>query len=207
MNKCTPAFVRNDVIIKNQDVVYRGFHNMTAYTLQIPKFLGGSMIVNREILHRPEAVVVIPYDPNLDQVVLIEQFRAACVEQDQSPWMFEFVAGLMDKKDETIETVGRRELMEEAGLEAKAMHSIASYWVNPGCTDEKVHVLCAHVSAQNASGVFGCPDEQEDTRVLSMPVDDAFQALQQGAMNHSSAWIGMLWLYHNRANLQKQWLK
>ena len=91
MNKCTPTFVRNDVIIKNQDVVYRGFHNMTAYTLQIPKFLGGSMIVNREILHRPEAVVVIPYDLILTKVVLIEQFRAACVEQDQSPWMFEFV--------------------------------------------------------------------------------------------------------------------
>lgn len=205
MAKLTPSFNQKDVEVLQDKQVYQGYHRMTAYNLSIPKFHGGIMNVQREILHRPEAVVVIPYDPQLDRVVLIEQFRAACVGYQQSPWMIEFVAGLMDREGEQIHEVAQRELFEEAGLTAKSFEAIASYWVNPGCMDERVHMLCAHVDAKQVSGIFGNPEEQEDIRVFSLSTQEAIQALYEGSMNHSAAWIGMMWLQQNHRRLQQEW--
>ena len=59
--------------------------------------------------------MVLPYDPRTDELVVLEQFRVGAMNNQQGPWLFEFVAGMFDA-DESAEEVATRELYEEAGL-------------------------------------------------------------------------------------------
>src|SRR5947207_3523671 len=70
-----------------------------------------------DVLRRGDAVAIMLYDPDRDSVVLVEQFRLPALYARLSPWQIEPVAGLVDK-DESSETVARRESHEEAGIAA-----------------------------------------------------------------------------------------
>src|SRR6476646_4204193 len=69
-----------------------------------------------DVIRRGEAVAVLLYDPDLDRIVLVEQFRLAALYGGRSPWQLEAVAGLIDT-DETPEEVACREVREEANLD------------------------------------------------------------------------------------------
>ena len=64
----------------------------------------------RELLQRGHAAGVLLFDPVLDQVVLIEQFRVGALPQSAgditSPWLLELVAGVIDA-DERAEAGAR----------------------------------------------------------------------------------------------------
>lgn len=63
---------------------------------------------------RGHAAVLLPFDPERDEVVLVEQIRIAAYDTSVTPWLLEMVAGMIEE-GETIEAVARREAMEEAG--------------------------------------------------------------------------------------------
>lgn len=71
---------------------------------------------------------VLPYDPQRDEVVLIEQFRVGAMGRTDNPWLVEMVAGLIDK-DEQPEEVAHREAEEEAGLTFSALWPITKYFL------------------------------------------------------------------------------
>lgn len=61
-------------------------------------FAGGmSREISRELFVRHDAVCVLPYDPQRDEVVLIEQFRVGAMDKGANPWLVELVAGLIDR--------------------------------------------------------------------------------------------------------------
>ena len=74
------------------------------------------------VAHRNDAVAVLPYDPKLGKVVLIEQFRIAAIHEE-NPWLLELVAGIIDK-DNSKEEIAILEAKEEAGLEVKKLISL-----------------------------------------------------------------------------------
>ena len=47
--------------------------------------------------------------------MLVEQFRAGCIDLPGEPWLIEAVAGLVET-GETAEDVAMREVREETGL-------------------------------------------------------------------------------------------
>ncbi|MDG2393691.1 MAG: ADP-ribose diphosphatase, partial [Thalassotalea sp.] len=68
-------FSATDALVKSRDIKYQGFFRIDQYQIQHRLFNGGwSNEFSREIFERGDAVVLIPYDPVLDKVVLIEQF-------------------------------------------------------------------------------------------------------------------------------------
>ena len=62
----------------------------------------------REVLERGHAVVVLPFDPKRNQVVLIEQFRIGALGVVADPWLVEPVAGIIEPGEQALE-VARRE--------------------------------------------------------------------------------------------------
>lgn len=86
--------------------------------------------VKREIFERGHAAVLLPFDPERDEVVLVEQIRIAAFDTSESPWLPEMVAGMIEE-GETVEDVARREAMEEAGLEVKRTKPVLSYLASP----------------------------------------------------------------------------
>ena len=70
--------------------------------------------LQRELIHRPEAAGVLLYNDQQQKFGLIEQFRIGGLDDQDTPWQLEVIAGVLDG-DETPETCIRREAFEESG--------------------------------------------------------------------------------------------
>ncbi|MET0379829.1 MAG: NUDIX domain-containing protein, partial [Spongiibacteraceae bacterium] len=121
-----PAPGRDDVEIVKDETVYQGFFKLSRFTLRHRLFRGGwSPIFTRELFRRRDAVGVLLYDPKLDCVALIEQFRiGAYLRPGTQPWLLEVVAGVIDT-DESPGEVATREALEEANCTITALEPIA----------------------------------------------------------------------------------
>jgi len=197
----------NDVKILDVELRYQGFCCVEKYTLQTRLFSGEwSTPYTREIITKRFAVAALPYDPILDRVVLIEQFRAGALEQkDGTPWLLEVVAGLMDKDHaETPEDLIRREMQEEAGLEILELLPIYEYLVSPGILTERIKLYCAKVDSSAAPQFCGLSQENEDIRLHVVSSADAFAAVRSGRINNSAAIIALQWLELNLREVAKQ---
>ena len=116
------------VDIVRREKCYEGFYKLDRVHLRHELFAGGmSREINREVFVRHDAVCVLPYDPQRDEVVLIEQFRVGAMGKTDNPWLIELVAGLIDK-DEVPEEVAHREAQEEAGLVFGALWPMTKYF-------------------------------------------------------------------------------
>jgi ADP-ribose pyrophosphatase len=185
--------------ILGKELIHSGFCHLEKFTLQNKLFSGAwSMPYTRELLIKPRVAAALPYDPVLDRVILIEQFRVGAFEDEDSPWLLEVVAGIMDRDSETsLEQLIRRELQEEAGVEARELLHICDYWVSPGASTEKVKLFCAKVDSTKAPAFCGISEENEDIKVHVLPREEAFVWLQNGKIKNSAAIIAIQWLALN----------
>ena len=153
---------------------------------------------------RHDAVCVLPYDPQRDEVVLIEQFRIGAMGRTGNPWLVEMVAGLIDK-DEQPEEVAHREAEEEAGLTFSALWPITKYFPSPGGSTEFVHLYLGRCDSSGAGGVHGLEEEAEDIRVTPWAFEDALQAVRDGKISNAASIIALQWLALNRAEVRGLW--
>lgn len=192
-----------DVEIIEQRLVYQGFSRLEVVRLKHRQFAGGmGVIIQRELLIKPEAVGVLIYDPKRDEVLMIEQFRVGALAES-NPWQLEIVAGLVDSvdEDETLEAVVCREALEEAGVELRQVQKLMSYFMSPGGSNEKFTLFVAEADLSNAGGLHGLPEEGEDIRVAVLKSDEAFQALMDGRVSNAPALIALQWLMLNKQHL------
>ncbi|PJC71344.1 MAG: DNA mismatch repair protein MutT, partial [Zetaproteobacteria bacterium CG_4_8_14_3_um_filter_59_5] len=96
-----------------QTTGYQGFFRLDVSTIRHDRFDGGELEIKREYLERGDAVVVLLFDPALDEVLLIEQFRVGPVARDDHPWLIEVVAGMLHPGEDPLDCA-RRECIEEA---------------------------------------------------------------------------------------------
>ena len=197
-------FNQQDVEILHRESGFRGFYQLDVLTLRHRLFAGGwGPALRRELFVRPDAVCVLPYDPWLDRVVLVEQMRVGALDKRASPWMLELVAGLFDA-DETPEQVAHREAQEEAGLVLRALTPIIRYFPSPGGSNEHVHLFCATVDSRGVGGVHGVPAEGEDIRVNVLSRRAAIQAMEQGQVDNAATIIALQWLQLQGPGLREQ---
>jgi len=184
---------------------FQGYFRVDRYRLRHGKFDGGwSDEMTREIFERGHAAAVLLYDPQRDQVVLIEQFRLGAYAAGMEPWLIEIVAGIIDP-NETAEGVAQREAEEEAGCRVSAMAPIGRYLATPGGSSETVAIFCGRVDSSNAGGIFGLDHEQEDIRVLSISRQEALEKLAEGGITNLIAVVALQWLALNYTELVRIW--
>lgn len=199
------SFTQNDYEITKREVPYEGTFRMARYQLRFRLFNGDwSNIITREVMERSSAVAVIPYDPILDEVVLIEQFRPGALANPQSPWLIEIVAGIISPKEKPT-FVAEREMVEEAGCEILDLYQICEYFVSPGGSNEYLYLFCGRVNASQAIGIHGLPEENENIRAFSLSTEEAFQWVQEGKIKTTPAIISLQWLQLNREWLKQLW--
>ena len=193
------------VEIVDKTVCYDGFFRLERYRLRHRLFSGAwSRVLTRELFERGHAAAVLPYDPALDAVVLVEQFRIGALEAPGSPWLLEIVAGIIDP-GETPEDVVRREAVEEANCQIEALIHIYDYFVSPGGTSECISLFCGKVDATGAGGLYGLAAEEEDIRVTVVPFAEAIAQLHAGKINSAAPIIALQWLQLNHAQLRARW--
>lgn len=195
----------DDVEVVEREACFRGFYQLDRLHLRHRLFAGGmGKLINRELFVRHDAVCVLPYDPQRDCVVLIEQFRVGALDKSVNPWLIELVAGLIDK-DEQPEEVARREAVEEAGLELAELWPLTQYYPSPGGSDERVHLYVGRCDSHGAGGVHGLEEEGEDIRVLVWSLDEALAALDDGRIDNAASIIALQWLALNRDKVRERW--
>jgi ADP-ribose pyrophosphatase len=158
------------------------------------------------MLQRKAAVGILLYDPALDRVVLIQQFRPGAMNSETHPWLIEVVAGIIDKP-ESKEAVAIREANEEAGCEVLDLYPICEYFVSPGGSDEYLWLFCGRIDANHAGGIFGLDHEHENIRAFTLSTTEAFDLLETGKIKTAPAILTLQWLKLNREKLTQLWQK
>jgi ADP-ribose pyrophosphatase len=204
MTKLT-TFERKDLQILSRELQWQGYFKMVKFTFKHKLFAGGvSQPITRELFERGHAVVVIPYDPMTDQLILIEQIRVGAFDHDMSPWMIELVAGIIEEGEAPID-VAKRETYEETGLETLQCQKIMSYLSSPGGMSERIDLYVAQVNAGDIAQLAGLAEEGEDIRVFAMDRELAYQAIAQGKITNGASIIGIQWLALNHQRIKQEW--
>ncbi|NBC31335.1 MAG: NUDIX domain-containing protein [Alphaproteobacteria bacterium] len=186
-------------------VGYQGVFRVLCLQMRHRRFDGGwTKVLTREVFDRGKAVAVVPYDPERDEVVLIEQFRCGAYVAGWSSWMLEIVAGIIDE-GEQAEDVARREMQEETGMVLTALEPIARFMPSPGAVSETVDMYVGRVDAAAADAYAGLATEGEDIRVCRMAAQDAIDLLPTGRIDTAITLVGLQWLALHRADLRARW--
>lgn len=200
-------FSKQDVELVKREILHQGVFCLARYQIRHRLFNGQwSECFSREMLERQSAVAVLPYDPILDKVVLIQQFRAGALgsRHVETPWLIETVAGVYDE-NETPTQVALREAEEEAGCKILDLCLICDYFASPGGCNEHLFLFCGRIDAAQVGGIHGLAEENEDIRAFALTLDEAKALIEQGKIKTSPAIISLQWLLLNRERLRQQW--
>jgi ADP-ribose pyrophosphatase len=199
--------MKHQIDLIDAETGYEGFFLLKSYRLRHSLYAGGmSRELVRERVERLRAVAVLLYDPDLDRVVLIEQFRIGALEQGAGAWLLEIVGGMWEGEEPPRE-VARKEAREEAGCAILELLPIGDVWISPGTASERVMLYCGRVDSSGAAGVHGLDHEGEDIKVVVMEFHQAMEALSRGRISAATAIIALQWLALNRERVRERWIR
>lgn len=171
--------VEADVV--STDLVYEGrVWNVRSDTLRY----GGSDIVRQYVEH-PGAAAIVALDDE-QRVLLIQQYRHPIRHRD-----WEIPAGLLDVAGESPLETARRELIEEADLEASDWTPLVSVFTTPGGSDEVVHLFLARGLTPVAEP-HAREEEEADIRIEWVPLEDAVAGVLAGRLRNGILATGVL---------------
>ena len=199
-------FSDSDVEVLKREEGYRGHFRIDRLSLRHRLFGGGwSGTMTREVFERGDAVAVLPWDLNTDSLILVEQFRPGAMRQEDSPWMLELIAGVVEPGEADAE-VAHREAMEEAGCELDRLHPIATFYPSAGACSEQIRAFVGRVVTAGVGEVHGLADEHEDLLVHAVPREEAFRLLDSDGINNGHTLIALQWLARHGDALRQEWL-
>ncbi|ABS64598.1 NUDIX hydrolase [Parvibaculum lavamentivorans DS-1] len=190
-----------DIEIRSRDIVGRGWGKLERFVFRHRRFDGGwSDEVTRDIYTIGRVAMVLPYDPALDAVLLIEQFRTCGLVWGEATWLFEAVAGIVDE-GETPPEVAAREAWEEAGCRIGEPVPISTVWSSPGGYGERSWLYTAKTDLAGIGGIHGLADEHEDIRAVVVGLDEAQAAIADGRIQDAKTILMIQWLVLNKSSI------
>lgn len=125
---------------------------------------------NLEIAAKGDACAALVYEADTNSILLIEQFRLPSAIHGDG-WIIELVAGTMEENEDPKETI-EREIQEEIGYKVSSLEFIQRVFISPGWTTERMNIYFAITnSTLKVSAGGGLEDEQEDIRIVKIPVE------------------------------------
>ncbi|TMQ76296.1 NUDIX domain-containing protein [Candidatus Accumulibacter phosphatis] len=195
-----------DVEIIGQEICYQGFFRLERLQLRHRLFAGGmSPAIVRETIEKGDVAAVLLYDPQRDEVVMIEQFRIGARADPRGPWLLEIVAGLIED-GETPAAVACREAMEEAGCTVTDLLPISSFYTSPAKTSQRTHLYLGRVDSRNAGGIHGLAHEGEDIRVVCLAAGQAVVLAEQGRIDSAWPLVALWWFARHHQEVRQRWL-
>jgi len=165
-------------------LVHQGYiWNVAVATFEDPH---GSRF-ERDVVRSPGAVGVVPllFDNGVPTVVFVRQYRGPL---DQ--YVLEVPAGMRDVPGEPPELTARRELIEEAGLDAGHLEYLTHYFTSAGMTDSVLHLYLATDLSSVERDVHGPEETHMD--VVRLPLQEAVEMVVRGEINDAKTVIGLL---------------
>ena len=192
-----------DVTMTDQAAPLGRFFRLQGFDVTHRRFDGATQgPLPREVFVGIDAILVLPYDPVTDRIVLVEQVRMGALQRgDPNPWVLEPVAGMIDAFEEPHDAA-LRETREEAGLDVTLRH-VASYYPSPGNATDYFYTyvgLCALPDLDRYSG--GLASEHEDLRLHVLALDDALALVDSGEIAAGPGVALIWWLALHRDALR-----
>ncbi len=125
--------------------------------------------VEREIVEHPGSIAVLAYDEEF--VYLVAQPREA-VEEDE---LLEIPAGTLDVEGEDELECAKRELAEEAELQAEEWSVLHVVYPSPGFLTERVTIF----EATGLSPARGERDDDEEIEIVRLDLSEIDRALPE----------------------------
>lgn len=201
-----PATVRHDAApgdatIRDMAPPLGDFFRLQAFDVDHRQFDGGrSDVLRREVFLGVDAVLVLPYDPQSGEVLLVEQARMGPLRRgDANAWTLEPIAGMTDAR-ETPQQAARREAQEEAGIDVDRLDHMFSMYPSPGSSTDYFVCYCTPCTLPKRDAYLGGLDEEaEDLRIHQLPLADALAMVETGEINAGPLVAMLLWLDRNKA--------
>jgi 8-oxo-dGTP pyrophosphatase MutT (NUDIX family) len=138
---------------------------------------------DRFVIRHPGAVTVVPVHDD-GTVTLVRQYRAAVDDL-----VLEIPAGTRDHDGEEAEDTARRELAEEAGLEAAHWELLIGTWNTPGISDQ-------HTLIYLATGLSSIPSRPQGVEegyltVETIHLDDVDALVADGSIKDETTVLGL----------------
>jgi len=132
--------------------------------------------VVRQYLAHPGAVGIVALrgEPGHEQVLMERQYRHPVRAE-----LWEIPAGLLDVDGEEPLAAARRELREEADLEARRWDVLVDYFTSPGGSSESIRVFLARDVVPTATP-FPREDEERDMVQVWTDLDEAVAGVLAG---------------------------
>jgi ADP-ribose pyrophosphatase len=137
----------------------------------------------RVVVRHPGAVTVVPVHDD-GTVTLVRQYRAAV-----DALVLEIPAGTRDKEGEEPEATARRELAEEAGLEATRWELLIGTWNTPGVSDQ--HTLIYLATGLSSIPVRPQGVEEGYMTLETIHLDDVGALVADGSLRDETTVLGL----------------
>ena len=189
------SYSASDVTIESREFLFRGFIQVEKVSFRHRLFNQPdySPVIQRELIHRPEAAGVLLYNDQQQRFALIEQFRVGALNDSESAWQLEVIAGVLDG-DEAPEDCIRRESLEESGCEVQQLQHLFSFYPSAGACSEFFHLYAAEVELPKMGGIFGMPDEGENIKLHLFDYSEVGTLLRNGRLRNAPVIMALQWL-------------
>jgi ADP-ribose pyrophosphatase len=187
--------------IRSQRRLFDDFFKIDELVVTHERFDGTMSPAERKLVfERGDAAALLLLNTDRNAVVLVEQFRAPVLigRRRADPatadgWTMEAIAGMIDPGEAPAAAI-IREAMEEVGYVVRAPQLISTYFVSPGGASERVFLYFAEVRDADRTGAGGGVDDDEDIRIIELPVGELFERLAAAAFDDPKLIIAASWL-------------
>jgi ADP-ribose pyrophosphatase len=138
---------------------------------------------SRDVIRHPGAVAVLPLHDD-GSVTLVRQYRAPI-----DALLLEIPAGIRDVDGERPEETARRELVEEAGLQAASIDHLITFHNAPGMSDEVIDVFVATGLTDCEASAQGV--EEESMSIERHTLDDLAAMIGDGRLTDAKTVIAV----------------
>jgi nudix-type nucleoside diphosphatase (YffH/AdpP family) len=182
------------VVIHAERRVFDGVFKLSEAEVSFERFDGTmSRPVTRLCFERGDSVAALLYNTDSERVLLVEQFKYPTYEHGPG-WIMETVSGIVES-GETPESALRREVLEEVGYEIATLEPIATFYVSPGGSSERVFLHYAEVTEAGKVGDGGgVGAEGEDIRTVELTLEELGRLLATGSIQDAKTLVGLQWL-------------
>lgn len=175
-----------------------GYFTVEAWTMSHRRHDGGQTPpITREVFVMGDAVIVLPWDPARDRVLVVDQFRIGPAARGEAQaWVLEPIAGRIDP-GETPESTAIREAAEEAGLalDPGRLYPGPHHYPSPGAVSEYLYAFVAEADLPDGcAGIGGLASEAEDIRGHLMPRAELTAMARAGRLASGPLTLLTLWL-------------
>ena len=188
------------VEVEKRKCILDDFFKVNEAHLRYERFDGQmSPLVRRLNFERGDSVAAVVFNLKTDRLLFVNQFKYPAYEKGPG-WITEVVAGMINQ-DESPEAAARREIREELGYNILQIEHIATFYVSPGGSSERIILFYTEVDdGDKTDDGGGVSSEDEDIITVNLSLEDALSQIQTGQIADAKTILGILWFQNRMIN-------